>query len=100
MLRLSWRWPWISRVAPHPTLEDLSAGVTAMAGRLERAGHGAAAIELREGYCCLNGLTDGWADFRDAVEKVWWSTSAELGPDDRDALRVIRASAQYAMRRR
>ncbi len=28
---------------------------------LERRGHTAAAVELRDGYAALNGLTDGWA---------------------------------------
>ena len=100
MIRLSVRWPWISRVAPFATLEELSAGVAAMVGRLDRAGQHAAAVELREGYQLVLGLTDGWADFRDAVERVWESTADRLNPDDRRALEVIRASARYAMRRR
>ena len=100
MLRLSLHWPWISRVAPFATLEELSAGVTAMVGRLDGAGQHAAAVELRAGYSLVLGLTDGWTDFRDAVERVWKSTSSQLNPDDRHALEVIRASARYAMRRR
>mgnify|MGYP001286482194 CR=1 FL=1 len=100
MIRLSLQWPWISRVAPFATLEELSAGVTMMVGRLDAAGQHAAAVELREGYGLVLGLTDGWADFRDAVESVWKKTSAYLSPADRHALEVIRASARYAMRRR
>lgn len=99
-MEFSWHWPWISRVAPLATLEELSAGVTAMVGRLERAGQHAAAVELRAGYSLVLGLTDGWADFRDAVEGVWKHTSSQLNPDDRRALEVIRASARYALRRR
>ncbi len=88
------------RVPRYATLEELWAGVPAMINRLDQLGCADAATELRNGYGALNGLTDGWAAFRDSVDRVWHTTSARLGPEDRHALARIRASARYAMRRR
>lgn len=50
----------MSRSQP-PTLPEYFAAVRAFIAKLERGGHEQAARELREGYGCLNGLTDGWA---------------------------------------
>ena len=38
--------------------------------RLDAGGHAEAAAELRRGFSCLNGLTDGWALFLESIEKV------------------------------
>lgn len=99
-VRHFWRDHVTERTARHATLEELWAGIDAMAKRLEGIGLPEAAAELRHGYSCLNGLTDGWADFRDSVEKVSSDVSDDLDREDRRRLAMIRASARYAMRRR
>jgi len=67
---------------------------------LELAGQREAADELRDGYPCLNGLTDGWAGFFESVERVQATRSAAFGREDRRALKAIRTAARKAVWRR
>jgi hypothetical protein len=68
--------------------------------RLEIGGHQAAAVELRNGFRCLNGLTDGWALFLEAIEKVCATHASAFAPDERNSLESIRATAHAAVYRR
>ena len=52
--------------------------------RLEASGHGAAAVELRQGLGGLDGLTDGVAQFRSSVEKGQ-REYARRAPENQDA---------------
>lgn len=38
--------------------------------RFEKAGHYEESKSLRDGFACLNGLTDGWALFLESIEEV------------------------------
>ena len=67
--------------------------------QLEHKAHGEAATELREGFACLNGLTDGWAMFLTSIEKVQ-AAAYRLDPEDRRALEALREAAHVAVRRR
>lgn len=80
--------------------EELFQAVTELAARFEAAGRAPAAAGLREGMACLNGLTDGWAMFLEAIEVVWSSDFAQLDAHDRRALRRIRDGVRRALRRR
>src|SRR5437763_450272 len=55
--------------------EEFFQAVNDLIATLEAGGHQEAAAELREGFGCLNGLTDGAALFLESIEKVQASTS-------------------------
>ena len=74
--------------------------VEAFMDRLRTEGHVRAADDLLEGYRCLNGLTDGWALFLEAADKVWAEWGKDLGAQERDDLKNIRAAAYEAVYRR
>jgi hypothetical protein len=79
--------------------EEFFQAVTDLMARLEDGGHGHAAAELREGFHCLNGLTDGSALFLDAIESVRATASKGFEPDDRQTLESIRAAVRKAVYR-
>ena len=68
--------------------------------RLEAAGHHPAAAELKAGFGCINGLTDGAALFLESIEKVQASWGDQLAREDRTALEAIRAAVHTAVYRR
>jgi hypothetical protein len=80
--------------------EEYFRAVEALIARLELGGHQRAADELRDGYRCLNGLTDGCALFLEAVERVRATQSERLSREDRQALETIRGAAHKAVYRR
>ena len=80
--------------------EECFQAVRDLVTRLEQGGHHQAAAELREGFGCLNGLTDGWALFLQSIERVRATASTSFAPDDRRALETIRAAARAAVHRR
>ncbi len=65
--------------------------------KLKAAGHPQAAAELRRGFGCLNGLTDGWGLFLESIEKVQATHSAEFGREEREALEAIRGAVNTAV---
>jgi hypothetical protein len=89
----------LSRPQP-PTLQEYFAAVRTFIAKLEADGHEQAARELREGYGCLNGLTDGWAQFLESIDRVRKTCSAGFDKDDRESLKMIRAVAYRAVYRR
>ena len=80
--------------------EEFFQAVRDLMAKLEAGGHHQAAAELREGFRCLNGLTDGWALFLESIERVQATESKRFAPDDRKALEAIRAAAHAAVYRR
>ena len=74
--------------------------VRELIGRLEQKGHHEAAARLREGFRALNGLTDGWALFLEAIEGVQATASSGQDHDERRALEKIRKAAHSAVYRR
>ena len=80
--------------------EEYFRAVKDLVARLELGGHRQAADELGDGYRCLNGLTDGWALFLEAVERVQATWSDGFGGEDQQALEAIRAAAHKAVYRR
>jgi len=77
--------------------QELFEAVANLMTRLETAGHGQAATELREGQRCLNGLTDGWALFLEAIERVEATHAARFPRDEQDMLEVIRKAVKRAV---
>lgn len=80
--------------------EEYFEAVAALIGKLELGGHQQAADELRDGYRCLNGLTDGWALFLESVERVQASQAKRFSREDQQALEVIQAAAHKIVYRR
>ena len=80
--------------------EEYFESVRVLVERLRTEGHVRAADELLEGFRCLNGLTDGWALFLEAADKVWAEWGKDLGAQERDDLKNIRAAAYEAVYRR
>ncbi len=62
--------------------------------RIEKQGHAQAAKELRDGFACLNGLTDGWVLLMEAMEQVIEANRGKIGAQEmselRDMLRVVK----------
>ena len=73
--------------------------VEAFLDRLRTEGHEQAADDLLEGYRCINGLTDGWGLYLEAVETVQTRESPRLNADDRADLELMRAAARKAVYR-
>ena len=65
--------------------------------KLESAGHADAVAELRRGFECLNGLTDGWGLFLESIDRI---DARRFSDAERDALAEIRDVAHKAVYRR
>lgn len=87
-------------MATFESSDELFQAVEALVARLEAAGAADAAGELRSGFRCLNGLTDGWALFLESIDKVRSTKAKGFAPDDRRALTAIRAAVHKAVYRR
>ncbi len=79
--------------------EELLQAARDLIARLEREGHDSAAAELRDGFACLNGLTDGWAMFLESIERVKRSGSKHLDREERRALDAIREDVREIVHR-
>jgi hypothetical protein len=80
--------------------EDFFQAVADFIAKLEIEGHRQAADQLREGFRCLNGLTDGWALFLESIEKVQAIHSKGFGRGERQTLETIRKAVDAAVYRR
>ena len=79
------------------TPEEFFAAVESLATRLEKRGEGGAASELRDGFSCLNGLTDGYAMFKDSLDRI---RRDDLTKEERDSLSRIRKFVHRSVSRR
>lgn len=80
--------------------EELFQAARGLIADLEREGDLRAAATLRDGFSCLNGLTDGWALFLESIDKVRATAAGRFAPEDRETLEAIRAAAHAAVYRR
>jgi hypothetical protein len=80
--------------------DDLFQEVRSLIARLEASGRHHDAETLREGFGCLNGLTDGWALFLKSIREVEDRSAKGLPADERKALRAIRRAAHALVHRR
>jgi hypothetical protein len=76
---------------PFQSNEEFFRAATDLMARLERDGHPGAAAELRKGFGCLNGLTDGAALFLESIAQVQATKAAQFTRDDQKALETLRA---------
>jgi hypothetical protein len=82
---------------PFQSNEEFFRAATDLMARLERDGHPRAAAELRKGFGCLNGLTDGAALFLDSIAQVQATKAAQFTRDDQKALETLRAVMHRAV---
>jgi hypothetical protein len=80
--------------------EELFQTVRDLIAALEAGGQAQAAATLRDGFRCLNGLTDGWALFLESIEKVRITEAKGLAREHRKALEAVRDAAHAAVYRR
>ncbi len=80
--------------------EEFFQAVADLMAKLEVGGHPQAAAELRDGFGCLNGLTDGWALFLESIQRVEATHAEGFARDERKALERIRTAAHMAVYRR
>ena len=80
--------------------DEFFQAVESLIAALEAGGRADAAAGLKEGRGSLNGLTDGWALFLEAIDRVQASHGKTLPRTQQQALRSIRAAVRAAVRRR
>lgn len=80
--------------------DELFQAARDLIARLEAQGQQEAATELRAGFGCLSGLTDGWALFLESIEKVRAADARRFDPDEKRALDALRAAVRSAVHRR
>ena len=90
----------VRRMASFGSTDEFFETVAQLTAKLEMHGHADAAAELRSGFGCLNGLTDGWALFLESIDKVQASQANQFDDDEREALGNIRTVAYSAVYRR
>ena len=69
--------------------EEFWQTVNEFIAELEVSGHSPAADELKNGMRAVTGLTDGWADFLESIEKVKKQHSSKLDSSQRATLKNI-----------
>ena len=62
--------------------------------RIEKRGNAAAAQELRDGFSCLNGLTNGWALLMESIARTIAANPDKIESPEmselRDMLKVVK----------
>jgi hypothetical protein len=64
---------------------------------IESGGHPEAAAELLRGLSAINGLTDGWALFLEAIDSISITHSERFGKAVLSELQTIREAARSAV---
>ncbi len=82
-----------------PSSEAFFDSVRTLIAQLDQAELAQAAAELRSGFGCLNGLTDGWALFMESLEKVLDEHGSQLTTEHRAALQALLAQVRRTVYR-
>ena len=73
--------------------DEFFAALRDLIDRIEEQGNVTAAHELRFGYSCLNGLTDGWALLMESMERAIEANRRKISDPEmselRDMLKVV-----------
>jgi len=77
---------------PFASAEAFFQSVRAFANELEAEGHTEAAAEIRAGLSCVNGLTDGWAQFGEALDGVQAQYGGHLTEEQQAVLDALAAA--------
>jgi hypothetical protein len=73
----------------HKSHEEFWQTVNGLIAELEKNGGSTAAEELKTGMRAVTGLTDGWADFLESIEKVKKQYWSQLNSSQRATLKNI-----------
>lgn len=76
---------------------EIFAAVERLICALESCGFREAAASARVGYASLNGLTDGWADFMDAMERAESELPGTANPELKKEIRELAAAGRFAV---
>lgn len=68
--------------------------------RVEKRGNIAAAQQLREGFSCLNGLTDGWVLLLESIDKTISENQGKIQKSDMSELKDMLKATKKAVYRR
>lgn len=82
---------------PFESSQQLLEAVVDLMIRLEASGHSQAAAEIRAGYRCLDGLTDGWALLLESIEKVETTQAPRWPRAEQETLKLIRKAVHKAV---
>ena len=82
------------------THEEFFRDFKAVTRKIEQNGIPEAAQILRDGFSCLNSLTDGWAMLMDSIEKVISEFCGSLSSDDMKELNELLEVVKFAVFRR
>ena len=69
--------------------EEFWQAIDGLIAELEKTGNSPAADELKNGKGLCTGLTDGWADFLDSIEKVKKQYSPQFNKAQKSTLKDI-----------
>lgn len=74
--------------------DEFFAAFRSLVERIEKQGNAEAARELRTGFACLNGLTDGWALLMEAMDRTIAANQDKIEEQEmaelREMLRVVK----------
>ena len=80
--------------------EEFFDAIRVLINHLEQCGHAEAARDIRSGFACMNGLTDGWALFLESIDNVLAVYSHSLPSEHSSELKTIRKIVKKAVYRR
>lgn len=91
---------WVAACGRRPEFKDREEFYAAVEGvikALRAAGCEASSDSVKEGFSCLNGLTDGWALFLDHLEKAESQLPPGAPAAEKTKLGEITYAARYSV---
>jgi hypothetical protein len=82
---------WLNQAMSFESNTELFEAIKALQVSLKESGNDKAAAIIADGYDCLNGLTDGWAQLMEALEKAKALYGVSLSSSQYEALAAIHA---------
>ncbi len=83
-----------NKMKDYKSNDDFFQALRDLIDRVEKQGNMAAAQQLREGFSCLNGLTDGWALLMEYIDKTISENQNKIEASDmselKEMLKVVR----------
>ena len=79
--------------------EKFFAAFRGLVARIEKQGNAEAARELRGGFACLNGLTDGWALLMESIDRTIKENKGRIPEPEMSELRGMFKSVKAIVHR-
>ena len=99
-LRLNNYWAALIHVRTYASNQEYFDELLMLASRIEQSGNPNAAVAIRYGVTCSNGLTDGWAMLMESLEKALAMYGKSLPLDQATDLESAFEAARKAVYRR